>query len=88
MQGTVIVGNGLLEGAACFVVHDVECWLAACGGKAGKNVLVCCNAMGVLFGSKRSDQDGIGVSMEGDYYVLVATAGTRGEASSVVREEA
>ena len=44
--GAAIVGNGLLEGAACFIVHDVECWLAVCSGKSGENVSVRSNAMG------------------------------------------
>ena len=82
--GAAIVGNGLLEGAACFIVHDVECWLAVCSGKSGENVSVRSNAMGILFGCKRVDQDGIGIGMEGDHDVLVAAAHTWGEASSVI----
>jgi hypothetical protein len=84
LQGTVVVGNGLLEGTACFVVHDVECWLSVCGGELCKNVGVCSNAMGNLFGCKRADQDGIGIGMEGNHDALVAAAGTQGESSSVV----
>ena len=84
LQGTVIVGHGLLEGAACFIVHDVECWLVVCSGKSGENVSVRSNAMGILFGCKRVDQDGIGIGMEGDHDVLVAAAQAWCEASHVV----
>jgi hypothetical protein len=84
LQGAVIVGNGLLEGCAGFIVYYVEFRLAACGGEPCKDVGVGSNVKGILFGFKWVEQDGIGISVEGNHDVLVAAVRAWGEASHVI----
>ncbi len=58
-----IVGNGLEEGAAGFVVQDMCVRGGVAAFEAFKEAGVCGNAMGISFGLERLHQNGVGFAV-------------------------
>ena len=87
LEGAFISPDGTLESSTDFVVQDVEYGCTVGCIEMVVEVRVGGNAMGILFGSERSHEDGIGGGMECNQDVLVATACSGGEAPGVIREE-
>jgi len=60
LDGASVSGDGLLEIATCFIVQNVNGRFAVNSSKSVIYVFVGSNAVGVVFGSKWSYEDGIG----------------------------
>lgn len=88
LECAVVGRDCFLECPADFVVEDVQCWCLSGRAQAGVDIVVCSDAMAIVFGCKWAHEDGIGWAVECDHDVLIAAAGTRRETSCIVREDA
>ena len=88
LKSTIVGRDGALEGGAGLVIQDVERRGTVNSLEPVVDFGVGRNAMGVMFGGKGSDEDGIGVIVDRHHDVLIATAGAWREPSCVVREDA
>jgi len=63
LDQAAVCGDGMLETTTCFIVQNVDGMFVADSSKSVINVIVGSNAVGVMFGSKWSHEDGIGRSV-------------------------
>ena len=60
LKGAIIASDGLLECSTDFIVKNVQCRGHMAGCESGIGCLIRCDSVGVVFGCKWLDEDGIG----------------------------
>ena len=83
----VVFGDGGQECHAGFIVQDVDVRSCMLRRKTVVEIVVCGDAVTVVFGFESLDEDGVGFTMPGHHDVLVAAACPGREVPRVVRED-
>ena len=73
LEAAPIGSDGMLEHRTNIVVEDVQCRGGVVLCQSCVDILISCDAVGVMFGRERPDEDGVGRAMDGDHDVLIAT---------------
>ncbi len=87
LKFAVVRSNGLLEGHAGLIVHDMVSWLRPNHGETGEDVVVGRDAVTVVLGGEGPNKDGVRRSVEGNHDVLVATERAWVEMASVIHKQ-
>ncbi len=81
-----IVCDGCQESRACFIVEDVRFWCRIVVLEALVNIFVRCNSVCVLLSLEWAYQNGVGLTVQCNHDVLVATTCSRCKSARIVRE--
>ena len=82
-----VVGDGLEEGLASFIVQDVDVRGRVVRYEAAVEIVVCRDSVAVVLRLERAHENCVGFTMQCHHDVLVATACPRCEASRIIGEE-
>jgi len=84
LKFAVVRSNGLLEGHAGLIVHDMVSRPRPNRGETGEDVVVGRDAVTVVLGGEGPNKDGIRRSVEGNHDVLVAAERAWVETAGVI----